>query len=117
MSIARSEGIRRGGTLSPLGHVPYSQMTVRNPGWRTDCSGYVSMCLDLPGPELTKVTPVEAGDIHEITPDRLRPGDLVGRCGPGTGGDAGHVVVFDRWDQGHMTHWAYEFHGGPQLGP
>jgi hypothetical protein len=104
-------------TIWPLGHVPYSQMTVRNPGSRTDCSGYVSMCLDLPRPGLTTVTLVEDGNIHEITPDELRPGDLVGHCGAGTGGDAGHVIVFDHWHQGHVTYWAYEFHGGPQLGP
>lgn len=27
------------------------------------------------------------------------------------------IVVFDRWDQGHMTYWAYEFHGGPPARP
>jgi hypothetical protein len=117
MTISRSEVIRRAATIWPLGQVPYSQTTIRNPGYRTDCSGYVSMCLDLPGPGLTTVSLVTGGYIHEITPDELLPGDLVGRCGPGTEGDAGHVVVFDRWDQGHTTYWAYEFHGGPQLGP
>jgi hypothetical protein len=117
MSITRNEVIRRAATIWPLGHVPYSQTTVRNPGWRTDCSGYVSMCLDLAKPGLTTVTLVSDGYIHEITPDELRPRDLVGHCGPGTGGDDGHVVVFDRWDQGHVTYWAYEFYGGPQLGP
>jgi hypothetical protein len=117
MSITRSEVIQRAATVWPLGHVPYSQMTVRNPGWRTDCSGYVSMCLNLAKPGLSTVTLVTDGYIREITQNELRPGDLVGLCGPGTEGDAGHVVVFDRWDQGHETYWAYEFHGGPQLGP
>jgi hypothetical protein len=117
MSITRSEVIQRAATVWPLGHVPYSQMTVRNPGWRTDCSGYVSMCLNLAKPGLSTVTLVTEGYIREITQNELRPGDLVGHCGPGTAGDAGHVVVFDRWEQGHDTYWAYEFHGGPQLGP
>jgi hypothetical protein len=117
MTISRSEVIRRAATIWPLGQVPYSQTTIRNPGYRTDCSGYVALCLDLPGPGPNTVSLVTDGYIHEITPGELLPGDLVGRCGPGTGGDAGHVVVFDRWDQGHVTYWAYEFHGGPQLGP
>jgi len=92
-------------------------MTVRNPGWRTDCSGYVSMCLELARPGLSTVTFVTEGYIQPINQDELLPGDLVGHCGPGTGGDAGHIVLFDRWDQGHATYWAYEFHGGPQRGP
>jgi hypothetical protein len=117
MSITRDEVIRRAATVWPLGHVPYSQTTIRNPGWRTDCSGYVCLCLDLAKPGLTTVTLVSDGYIHEITLDELRPGDLVGRCGPDTGGDNGHVVVFDRWEAGHDTYWAYEFHGGPELGP
>jgi hypothetical protein len=117
VSITRSEVIQRAATIWPLGHVPYSQMTVRNPGWRTDCSGYASMCLDLSAPGLNTVSLVTGGYIQEITPDELLPGDLVGHCGLGTSGDAGHIVVFDHWDQGHVTYWAYEFHGGPQLGP
>jgi hypothetical protein len=117
MSITRSEVIRRAATVWPLGHVPYSQMTVRNPGWRTDCSGYVSMCLDLAKPGLSTVTLVTDGYIHEISPNELRAGDLVGHCGPGTGGDEGHVVLFDHWERGHETYWAYEFHGGMDLGP
>jgi hypothetical protein len=117
MSITRSEVMRRAATVWPLGHVPYSQMAVRNPGWRTDCSGYVSMCLDLARPGLSTVTFITEGYLHEITADELQPGDLVGDCGPGTGGDAGHIVVFDHWHQGHVTYWAYEFHGGPEQGP
>jgi hypothetical protein len=57
MSITRDEVIRRAATVWPLGHVPYSQTTIRNPGWRTDCSGYVSMCLDLSQPGLTTSSP------------------------------------------------------------
>ena len=61
MSITRSEVIQRAATIWPLGHVPYSQMTVRNPGWRTDCSGYASMCLDLSPPGLNTVSLVTGG--------------------------------------------------------
>lgn len=117
VTITRREVIQRAVTIWPLGAVPYSQATVRDPGWRTDCSGYVSMCLDLAKPGLSTVTLVTEGHIHEITRDELRSGDLAGHCGPGTAGDAGHVVLFDRWDQAHVTYWAYEFHGGPENGP
>lgn len=117
MSITRSEVIRRAATIWPLGHVTYSQTAVRNPGWRTDCSGYVSMCLDLPKPGMSTVTLVTEGYIHEITQAELRQGDLVGHCGEGTAGNNGHVVVFDRWEQDQVTYLAYEFHGGPQKGP
>jgi cell wall-associated NlpC family hydrolase len=117
VTITRREVLRRAATIWPLGDVPYSQTTVRDPGWRTDCSGYVSMCLNLAQPGLSTVTLVTEGLIREITRDELCPGDLVGRCGPGTAGDAGHVVLFERWDEAHATYWAYEFHGGPENGP
>ena len=117
MSITRGEVLRRATAIWPLGHVPYHQAAVRDPGWRTDCSGYVSLCLDLPQPGLSTVTLVTEGHLREITRDELRPADLVGRCGEGTAGDAGHVVLFDRWAQAHVTYWAYELRGGPQPGP
>jgi hypothetical protein len=120
MSIKRSEVIRRAATIWPVGHVPFSMYHVRNPGWRTDCSGFVSMCLKLTDtkPGASTVTLVSGGYIHEITKDQLRPGDLVGHCGPGTAFAGGHVVVFDRWAQGHTTYWAYEMHGPDgALGP
>jgi hypothetical protein len=64
--ITRSEVIRRAATIWPVGHVQYSMHAVRNPGWRTDCSGYVSMCLNLvsakPGAStVTLVKPHGAG--------------------------------------------------------
>jgi len=113
MSITRGEVIRRAASIWPHGYVPYSMNAVRNPGWRTDCSGYVSMCLNLTAakPGASTVTLVTDGYIHEITRDQLRPGDMVGRCGPGTEFAAGHIVLFDRWAQPHATYWAYELHG------
>lgn len=112
--ITRGEVIRRAATIWPLGTVQYNMQAVRNPGWRTDCSGYVSMCLNLVStkPGATTVTLVTDGYIQEITRDDLQPGDLIGHCGPGTGESGGHVVLFDHWADGHETYWAYEQHGG-----
>ncbi len=118
MSIKRSEVVRRAATIWPLGHVSYSQGALRN-GWRTDCSGYVSLCLNLTGVGwggANTVTLVTEGFVHEIARDALRSGDLVGHCGLGTAGDDGHVVLFDRWQTNDRTHyWAYEMSGG--MGP
>lgn len=118
MSITRSEVLRRAATIWPLGGVQYSQGALRN-GWRTDCSGYVSMCLDLTGVGwggANTVSFVTGGYLHEITREELRPGDLVGHCGPGTAGDDGHIVLFDRWPAAdHAQYWAYEMTGG--MGP
>jgi hypothetical protein len=61
VTITRREIIQRAATIWPLGDVPYSQTTVRDPGWRTDCSGCVSMCLNLAQPGLSTVTLVTEG--------------------------------------------------------
>jgi len=115
MSITRAEVLHRAATIWPLGLVPYNMQATRNPGYRTDCSGYVSLCLDLGTPGLSTVTLVTEGFIHEIGVADLKPGDLVGLCGEGTASYAGHVVVFDRWTDGHQKYLAYEF--TPGLGP
>lgn len=103
MSITRSEVLRRAG-LWPLGSVPYSQSTLRGDGYRQDCSGFVSMAGNVPpnGPGcwggFNTVTAVSEGYIHEIDPNDLRPADLIGKCGPGTAGDDGHIQIFVGWD-------------------
>jgi len=115
MSIERSEVMHRAATIWPLYGVQYSQGALRN-GWRTDCSGYVSMCLDLTGVGwggANTVTFVTGGYAHEITQAELLAGDMIGHCGPGTEGDGGHIVLFDRWqDSTHAAYWAYEMTGG-----
>jgi hypothetical protein len=64
-------------------------------GYRRDCSGYISYCLGLPAPGYSTVnlpdvcTAIAAGD--------MRPGDLIGNLGPGTGGANGHVQLFLGW--------------------
>jgi hypothetical protein len=76
-------------------------------GYRMDCSGYVSMAwlLDPPG-----LTTVELPDVSTvIDKEELRAGDVVMNGGPGTSGDVGHVILFDRWaDADRTTFWGYE---------
>ncbi|OZM71693.1 hypothetical protein CFN78_19490 [Amycolatopsis antarctica] len=74
--------------------VPYSMSDYRN-DYRTDCSGYVSMAWML-GDSLTTVTLPEV--TTAIGKEDLRAGDIMGKLGPGTGGSAGHVFLFDRWE-------------------
>jgi hypothetical protein len=76
-------------------------------GYRRDCSGYASMALGLTGPGLdtsglaTRSTPIQKTD--------LRPGDLLINAAPG---NAGHVVIFDRWADATMSSYVgYEQSG------
>jgi hypothetical protein len=39
----------------------------------------------------------------EIPKDDLQPGDIIGNLGPGSGGAAGHVVIFTGWTDGSKT--------------
>jgi len=112
MSITRAEVLHRAVTIWPLGQVTYGQDPYPNPGYRPDCSGYVSLCLNLGTPGLSTVTLATEHFIYEIGVADLKPGDLVGRCGEGTEGSAGHVVVFDRWTEGHQKYLAYELTPG-----
>lgn len=68
---------------------------------------------------MSTVSLVTGGWMREIHPNDLRPGDAVGICGPDTGGDDGHIVLFERWaSEAHdeSYYWAYEQAGG-QHGP
>jgi hypothetical protein len=105
--IRRGEMIARARTWVDTPR-PYSQED-EDPetGYRLDCSGYVSMIwhLDTPG-----LTTVELPDLcRRISADELRTGDAVMLGGPGTSGDAGHVMVFEAWDGPDRTRfWTYE---------
>lgn len=123
MSITRSEVIRRAATMWPGYSVPYSQDTIHpGTGYRQDCSGFVSMCWGIPPQAapggwggLNTVTLVTGGWMREISPSDLQPGDAVGICGPNTGGDDGHIVLFERWAsdaEDESRYWAYEQAGG-----
>lgn len=123
--ITRAEVLHRAATLWPAGTVPYSQTQIQQPtGYRQDCSGFASMCWAIPldsgsyGGENT-VTLVTEGWMSEIAPADLQPGDAVGICGPGSAGDSGHIVLFEKWlnDIDSDDHyWMWEQAGG-QSGP
>jgi hypothetical protein len=99
MLITRDEVVARSYQW-PERSIPYSMVGLYN-GYRRDCSGYVSYCLGLPGPGRSTVdlpdvcTPIAAA--------QLRPGDLIGNMGPGTGGAAGHVQLFLGWTNTGLT--------------
>ena len=123
MAITRSEVLQRAQTVWPMGRVPYSQTRIHQPdGYRQDCSGYVSMCwaipLTAPGSwgGMNTVSLVTDGWMHEIKPGDIKPGDAIGRCGPGTAGNVGHVQLFTGWltttDHSDSHYYCLEQTGG-----
>ncbi|WP_155373586.1 NlpC/P60 family protein [Catellatospora vulcania] len=73
--------------------VGYSQLKFRK-GWRTDCSGYVSMAWELGRNHWT-------GDLHQVG-ERvdfadMRPGDMLLYHNRARPKDGSHVVLFERW--------------------
>lgn len=99
MGITRAEILKRARSV-PQNSVPYSQSTIGFPGrYRSDCSGYVSMAWGIApnGPGcwggFSTVSAVLNGYMKEIPWASLLPGDAIGHCGPGTGGDYGHIIL------------------------
>jgi cell wall-associated NlpC family hydrolase len=95
--ISRSEVLSRAMSWVNRG-VPYSMnKSATDPGgrlYRTDCSGLVSMANHLgSSPSTVNMTDY----VHPIEWSDLKPGDIVGTLGPGTGGANGHVVIFNGW--------------------
>ncbi|OIV37008.1 hypothetical protein BIV57_13550 [Mangrovactinospora gilvigrisea] len=83
--------------------IPYSQGAYHD-GYRTDCSGFVSMAWGLGTPGLTTVSLPQQS--HRISAGQLQPGDVLLNTQPGS---AGHVTIFDRWaNADHTSYWAYE---------
>jgi hypothetical protein len=81
--------------------VPYNQGAYHE-GYRTDCSGYVSMCWGLRDSLVTSTMPQVA---HRIVKEDLRAGDILLNTDAATG----HVIVFDRWaDYAHNSYVGYE---------
>ncbi|WP_144124598.1 hypothetical protein [Catellatospora sichuanensis] len=73
--------------------VGYSQLKFRK-GWRTDCSGYVSMAWELGRNHWT-------GDLHQVGErvdfEEMRPGDMLLYHNRARPKDGSHVVLFERW--------------------
>jgi hypothetical protein len=102
--------------------VPYSQTRYLN-GWRTDCSGYASMAWNLrtsSGAPLNHNTDsmlrggygTPGPVVHPITWKDLKAGDAIGFLGRGSIGDAGHVMLFEKWaNSTHTAYWVYEQSG------
>ncbi|MEY9859930.1 hypothetical protein ABH935_005564 [Catenulispora sp. GAS73] len=81
--------------------IPYNQ-GLWHEGYRTDCSGYVSMCWGLRDSLVTSTMPHVA---HRIAKEDLRPGDVL----LNTDVTTGHVILFDRWaDYAHNSYVGYE---------
>jgi hypothetical protein len=75
--------------------------------YRSDCSGYVSMAWHLASSPNTEGL---INYVAAISKEDLRQGDAMGSLGAGTGGDAGHVRIFDKWDDaGHSHYSAWDF--------
>jgi len=80
-------------------------------GYRRDCSGYVSMSLAIPTDANGGPNTVSLRDhVSEIDRSHLKLGDIIGKIGPGTEGDKGHVLLFKQWVDSN-TYEAYEMHG------
>lgn len=92
--VARNTMIARGQDWVDK-HVPYNQQGTHD-GYRTDCSGFVSMCWELSKPGLTTSTLHTVA--NNITKNELQPGDAL-LC-PGH-----HVVLFVGWSSSDKTHY------------
>ncbi|TWP51305.1 VCBS repeat-containing protein [Lentzea tibetensis] len=100
--ISRSEVITRAHhwlTAWNGGPVPYDQGRSFE-GYRQDCSGFVSMAWRTGIAHNTVSLPNVS---HRIAKGDLKPGDVIGTLGPGTGGDNGHVVIFENWANDAQT--------------
>jgi hypothetical protein len=100
--IRRSEVLKRAKTWAVV-PIRYS-MYVSYKGYRTDCSGFVSMAWRL-GRSAT--TGTFGPYTYSITKSELKPGDILDWDNKGPG--VGHVVMFEKWaDAAHSSYWAYE---------
>ncbi len=90
------------------GGVPYS-MSRTFQGYRTDCSGYVSLAFGWAMPGYVTSEMAQRSVTTPITKDQLVQADLL--INPGIG-PAGHAVIFDHWaDPAHTSYWGYEQSG------
>ncbi|MEV7886328.1 hypothetical protein ACWD3I_09910 [Streptomyces sp. NPDC002817] len=105
-AITRDEVIRRAKSWVGIG-LDYNQSGYYQ-GWRTDCSGYVSMAWNL-GSSLTTNTFIPEDVAEWSTKDSLKTGDVLLNEASGS---SGHVALFDSWtDSTHTEYMGYEFTG------
>lgn len=113
--VDRADILYRASHGWPYRGVPYSQSSTWSDGYRQDCSGFVSMCLGIARPGDSTVSLVTNGHVTRIDGGGLAGGDVVGLLGPGTGGNGGHVLLFEAWT-GPVggNYWGWEQSGdGP----
>lgn len=101
--------------------IPYNQGVTANPdgsraasntGYRTDCSGFISMVWGVPATGLSVPVTGNLGNYATTltNKDQLQPGDAINNRQVG---NDGHVVLFVRWlNQGQGRFVAYEENGG-----
>ncbi|MFF9977798.1 C40 family peptidase [Streptomyces erythrochromogenes] len=78
----------------------------RHGGYRTDCSGFVSMAWDLDSSLLTN-TFGPRGVTEQISKGELKAGDALLDDDSGAGG---HIVLFEKWvDSGRTKYWGFDF--------
>ena len=92
--ISRDDVIARAKTWAGT---PYSQ-AVRKGGYRTDCSGFVSMALNVNANDAGGFVTQNIAQIGERlgSYNELKPGDFMNWDNPNPNQD-GHVVIFDHW--------------------
>jgi hypothetical protein len=110
-TITRAKIIANAQTWHPhtAQRVPYSQAKTHN-GYRTDCSGYASMALQLGKPGPNTVGLASSSVSTRISMSALKQGDLVIDA-TGTS-NTRHVVIFEKWaNSAHTSYWEYEQRG------
>lgn len=94
--------------------VPYSQKATFE-GYRTDCSGFLSMCwvLSRNGSPLSLSTAELDSVASRIAQDDLQPGDMILRPKDQPGAAYGHAVLFVAWtDPTHTSYIGYHESSG-----
>ena len=98
VSGGRLNAIERGFTWLDA-RVPYSQSRSHG-GYRTDCSGFVSMCWELGTSQTTATFAAGASSSTLSSYESLQPADALVR----RSGGSGHIVLFLGWnDSSHAS--------------
>ncbi len=105
--VSPNDVLARARTWTDAG-ITYDQLGYHE-GYRTDCSGFVSMAWALPENLTTWRIPLVAEPIEK---EELRAGDVL----VDATSDNRHCVIFERWaDPTRTRYWALESSGRPDL--